>query len=393
MPTIAEIREKCPDVSIRRNEVTGKTTCRFYSDGMCVAAGHDGADCVIFPRQQGLGLGAVVPAPAPAPGVVEPAPEPEPDGIAPIEVPVEPTSSSAPLPYSPTISIAVDPSTVAGLVRDPRRKVYAQTSLDAERGGLDVSDMIWSHSRLQAWQKCPRAFMYQYLMGLGQTTQPKWSVEGSAFHSALETLYNTDGQSLMVPATGIEGSDAKLFGLLKGLHDIGQISLANTSGVGWDVERTVNFALDGIQWTVRFDLLSKDAKILVDHKTTGADVEHMGLLDVLYQMALYNAAVPTAEETWIDVFRKPELRLSKGESPEAFTQRVARDVAKRPGYYHRVIRFYRAEINVDRYVSQMCEGVRLAIESVHRGVFPRHRRHCSGAGSQCAYEALCIAEI
>lgn len=380
MPTLKEIRERCPDVSIRTTEA-GKATCRFYADGNCVAAGHDGGECVIFPRQQALGVAApvepVAPDPAPATAPAAAAVDADVD-IPPIEEPATP------------VAVAVDPA-AAGLVRDPKRKVYAQTALDAERGGLDISDMTWSHSRLQAWQKCPRAFMYQYLMGLDQATRPKWALEGSAFHSALETLYNTSGESLMLPSTGLEESDAKLFGLLKALHDLGRISLAHEAG--WFVERTVNFAMDGISWTTKMDLLSKDSKILVDHKTTGDDVDELGLLDVLYQMALYNTAIPSAEETWIDAFRKPALRRGAAEPIGTFQARVIKDVNKRPDYYHKVLRFYRPEINAAKYAAQMCEEVHRAVEAVQRGHFPRLRRHCSGAGSQCAYEALCIAEM
>lgn len=372
MPNIDEIRAMCPDVSFKQRP-DGKWTCRFFRDHACLAAGHGGGDCVVFPRQGSLPVAA-------------PKPEPLSDVLG-LDTPDTATDTGGPenggeSPGSAPIRGVPDTAAVPG--PEPARQPW---------------DMTWSASRIGMFLRCPYKFFLHYVEGLESTPRPDWAVYGSAMHEALENYFREG--DLRFETTGRDEVDAKIAGKLSGLNELG-VLLELRTATEWVVEGKRDFVYEHtvpgghtipLRWTARLDLLSTDARIMADHKSTGGDVAGLRVIDILYQMATYCMAEPRVETVKINTIYKPRLKYNpRKETAEAFSERVRADVLANRSKYFLQHTYARSEINPERHFAALCDHVMIAIECINLGTFARNPSDCN-FGAKCEFEAECLRRV
>ena len=213
-------------------------------------------------------------------------------------------------------------------------------------------------SRMTSLLTCARQHYWSYEVGLQAAMAPAALRFGTGWHRAMEARWRRADFATTLAAAVPEGCDldelqvATLSGLLSGyfhcyafdepvkeLHPEVEFSLPLAGS------RTFACAgkIDGL------GVLHDGRLVLIEHKTTAEDIGpdsdywlRLRADGQLMQYVLAARALGWQLETIIyDVARKPGIRPQAGETPEAYSERLALDAQSRPAFY-----FARREVPV-----------------------------------------------
>jgi hypothetical protein len=215
-----------------------------------------------------------------------------------------------------------------------------------------------------------------------------WAKVGRAYHSALESLYVSEGEEMLIPSVDDDVEDAKLHGCLVGLNDSGKLYVPGQ----YNTEERLFFEVDGVRWQGIIDRYDTEHGIVTDWKSSGAPAG-MTLLKVAFQMSVYIQACVAHErevsQVLINAIRKPGLRIGKSEDIEKFRSRVLADVKKRPDYYFMPYQFRPSEWDWEQRFDDLNRIAKDILARVPEGevAFPRNTGEC--LMMSCDYELWC----
>ncbi len=139
----------------------------------------------------------------------------------------------------------------------------------------------------------------------------------------------------------------------------------------------------------------------LESKTSSEDIEpgstywqRVSTLDPQVSMYLLGAksAGHDIEGVLYDVARKPALRLGKTETPEAFGERVARDIQGRPDYYYQRQEIVRLESDARAYQQDLWDYTEILSDAEKLRRWPRNPDRCRQYGRVCEYLPVCVGE-
>lgn len=258
-------------------------------------------------------------------------------------------------------------------------------------------------SRISCLQRCPRAHLYRYEIGLKPVTTAAALRFGSGWHTAMESRANgADCEGALAAAiadkaTLDEMQVATLSGLLAGYYK-------HYAADAWLIKPEVEFSYPlrrgrGAMWASgKIDGISIDPNvgILIEHKTAGCDIapdsDYWLRLRGNFQILMYveGARHLGYDPNYVvyDVVRKPAIRQKQNETPEQFGDRLAADCMERPDFY-----FARREVPIleDDLERFRTERNQLASEIVwrrRRNAWPRavSERTCQS----CEFAGFCL---
>lgn len=192
-----------------------------------------------------------------------------------------------------------------------------------------IEKMQWSYSRVSLFDDCPYAWYLKYVYQAPQEKQQFFSSYGSFIHSLLEQFLTGKADRNALVAKYLTGFDAAVgdapnHKIYKSYFQSGLSYLRSIAPPDLeilDVERKVNFTVDGIRFVGFIDVLGKtdSGLVIIDHKSralkprsgrkkpTKSDEE---LDEYLRQLYLYSAAVHEEcgefpSQLWFNCFRVP----------------------------------------------------------------------------------------
>lgn len=183
-----------------------------------------------------------------------------------------------------------------------------------EKGGMLygplIRDMVWSYSRIKAFEACPYRWFLNYIEHRRETDQ-FYSSFGSYMHSLMAEFYEGKAEPDELAARFLSGFRENVKGIRPspelaakyieaGAGFLRGLTMPAEEIVG--VEKQIFFALDSIPFTGFIDLLTRtdEGLIITDHKSrtlkprTGKNPPTKGdreIDDMLRQLYLYSASV------------------------------------------------------------------------------------------------------
>jgi hypothetical protein len=198
-------------------------------------------------------------------------------------------------------------------------------------------------SRMGALAQCPRRHYWAYEVGLKATSESKALTFGTAWHSAMELLFQGEDPSVLIIKLWLDDDDSAMFAGLLSAY-MGTWGSAPVSE--WQSEVEFSHTIPGIHgWRAagKIDGVGKwnDKVVLLEHKTTSDGVEptsdywlrlrsNLQVSQYVVAMAASGIAV---DGVIYDVVRKPRLKRKDGEGSGAYSLRIRDDVMARPEFY------------------------------------------------------------
>ncbi len=274
---------------------------------------------------------------------------------------------------------------------------------------------LMTATRMNCLLDCPRKHYWRYEVGLKRETDSAALRFGTAWHAAMEDRWQRRSyESALAKALATaqdfdEATVATLSGLLAGYYRRWQDDPVK------ELHPEVEFR-HPLRGSRSFDCAGKidglgilhDGRLaLVEHKTTGTDIspgsDYWIRLRANPQVLQYVIAAWSLgwdlHTVLYDVTRKPAIRVKKGESPEEYSERLAKDCEERPDFY-----FARREVpilqdDVESFHIQRVElaklilNFRAAARKARRPeqAWPRHLTEMQCR--LCDYASFCLQNI
>lgn len=249
-----------------------------------------------------------------------------------------------------------------------------------ERGDLPALSV----SRIKSMEDCARkyALVYEHHAFMEADGEAEWKVVGSAFSVGRAKL-----------DTGMPRGDLELKG--RHAHALAKVKASldyyeahppypvGTVLCEWEVY----LARD--QWWFHgfLDALTTDKKTIREWKYAASRFE---ILDVIRQAAVYFLGVPEATlfERW--KFPKPSHRPATDETPEAFYERVRKELfKKKPEEIYDVLPIKRSDVPVKTIIRQMIARMKTLPVLQEKGSPPSYGMGCG----MCDYRPVCATNL
>jgi len=174
-----------------------------------------------------------------------------------------------------------------------------------------IEDMVWSYSRIKAFDDCPYRFFLKYISKCKEADK-FYASYGSFMHKLIESFYRGKlskddmlTEFLMKFSENVKGTRPRE-STVKKYIDGGKKYLKEFQPFRYqmiDVEKKVNFKINGLRFVGFIDYLGKDSDgrfVIIDNKSrdlkprsnrTNPTVKDRELDEMLKQLYLYSAAI------------------------------------------------------------------------------------------------------
>jgi hypothetical protein len=289
--------------------------------------------------------------------------------------------------------------------------------------------LLLSATRLASFRRCPRQYYLRYELGLARVRKAAPLRFGSAFHCGLELRRSGQSRELAIQAATADYESCpdwaepqawavereQVRALLAGhFWRYGQDDLEYAA-----VEQAFDLPLHNPATGARSSVLRVAGRIdalvrlsdgraaVLESKTAGEDIapdgEYWLRLRCDGQISLYVLAARAlgfdAATVLYDVTRKPTIRLRRGETPEAYGERLLADIGERPGFYFQRREVPRLEDELAAFQAELWQQGRQLLEFRRRArrlADPAHawyrnvsRVSCRG----CEFAELCLNAV
>lgn len=233
--------------------------------------------------------------------------------------------------------------------------------------------MRLSISRVKLFKACRRAYWLKYIQGLEPVTDSEALETGRSYHSKLEDLYNNGD----FDASDLSKESAMATAYKKYIYPHFTVIYAE----GWESCPLGKHELIG-----RVDGLTDDGR-LVEHKTTSlSPAEYEFNLQWDEQILAYMAMTGTRRVCYT-VCRKPTIRQKKGETDEAFFDRMVAWYDEDTDSKIALLDISRTDEEVDEFIDQL---KKVADDMESPSCYYRNTLHCRMWGRQCDYAPVCM---
>lgn len=262
------------------------------------------------------------------------------------------------------------------------------------RAGVEVV----SNSEISVFQRCAKEHFFAYGLRRARRSYEREALSrGKAIHKAVGEFQRGEA----VDYSGLRPEDRAL---VRGYVAFyagpdgrdRQIETAQT-------DKGFQISIDRIQVVGEFDGvgIKKDTrkKAILEHKSSSEDISvgssyWRKVAMTNRQVSLY--LIASKQKGWgetevlFDVLGKPKLRLKKGESEEAFEQRVLVDIAESPSKYYVRATLVRLEHEHAAHIRDLKGIVHLMQRAREMGPdVPRSTEACFKFGKPCEYYPVC----
>lgn len=265
---------------------------------------------------------------------------------------------------------------------------------------------VITQSELRTYRRCAREWRLAYGLGIRPAGADAAPLRfGSAVHAGLEMWWRgQDGWLDALNHLADPWEHAMAAALLAGYDAYWKAPAGEVLGVEVEFRAPLTNPQTGadsrtFQLGGKVDALTRlDGRVLlVEHKTTSEDIapgsDYWRRLRIDTQVSLYYAGVRSLGHDpagcLYDVIRKPGLRPRKGDTPEAYYERLCDELASNPGRYYQqqeVVRLESEEREALIDAWQTARGIREG-DLAHR--WPRNADACVRWGRTCSYFGVC----
>ena len=234
--------------------------------------------------------------------------------------------------------------------------------------------MKLSISRIKLFKSCRRAYELKYIEGLEPVQKADALQTGGSYHDKLEQLYQ-DG-SFEIDLTK---ESAMACAYQKYIYPKFQCKRAE--------EWCEHQLLTGDTLIGRVDGIAEDGK-LVEHKTTSAEITEEYEYNLQWDEQLLAYMLMTgAREMYYTVCRKPTIKQKKGESADAFFDRMVEWYDTSTDSKIRLLHISRTDAEVEEFLDAVEKMAREIAETDH---FYRNPSYCRQWGRMCEYASICL---
>lgn len=285
---------------------------------------------------------------------------------------------------------------------------------------------VLTNSEMKTRRRCPREHFLSYVLGYRPRTESEALRFGTRWHLGLEAWYLGKGLNDSISAA-IEGLDdpyeaARLEVLLTGYHARWSGEVLPVRGVEVEfraplVNPDTGAASRTFQLGGKLDVLLDDG--LMEHKSTSQDI---GPGSVYWQRLVMDSQVSTyfagartlgvePRRCVYDVVRKPAMRplratpvesrkytkdgrlyasqREEDETPDAYAQRLAEEVAANPDKYYQRGEVVRLEEEERAYAADVWQLSRAMRDDARLQAHVRNPDACERYGSLCGFFGVC----
>ena len=278
-----------------------------------------------------------------------------------------------------------------------------------------MSSDLLTATRLATLRRCPRQHFLRYELGLARVRKAAPLRFGAGFHQGLELYRSGLSSDLAVQAAAeayetcpdwaeptawaVEGETlrALLAGHFWRYQDDDIEFLAAEQVFELPFAECGGFLLAGKMYGI---VRLPDGRLAVlEYKTAGEDISR----DAAYwlrlrwdgQISLYVLAARAlghdVAAVVYDVTRKPTIRLRKGETPEAYGERLLKDIGDRPDYYFQRREIPCLEDQFGAFGAELRQQAELLAECRRRGWW--FRNVSALTCRNCQYSEFCLAGV
>lgn len=232
-----------------------------------------------------------------------------------------------------------------------------------------------SISRVKLFKACRRAYELKYIEGLEPVKDAESIEIGRTYHAKLEELYKTGS----FDTSDLSKESAMATAYKKYIYPHFNVLYAE----GWE-----SCPLGSEHELVgRVDGLTDDGR-LVEHKTTSLDpAEYEFNLQWDEQILAYMAMTGTRKVCYT-ICRKPTVRQKKGESDEAFFNRMVEWYDSDTDKKIALLELERSDKEVEDFMAQLKKTVDDMANPV---CLYRNTLYCRAWGRQCEYAPVCLS--
>ena len=270
---------------------------------------------------------------------------------------------------------------------------------------------IWTNSRLKEYQACPMKEKFRYRDCLVPIGKKEALNIGTAVHRGIEMWSVDEGIAALkfdFPTSTEEADSQEIIrgtvrAMLNGyfnafepfdevLPEVG-FSLPARYPTKRGMRRHNNTQLcgkidaiatiNGEQWIVEYKTASKIDKGYFDRLYVDSQI-------TFYMMAAKRMGYNPVGVIY-RVIRKPQIQIRKGETVEAYIERMVQDYLARPSFYFFQTKLYRSQSDIGKFEVDVWHETRQANSNAAAGHFYRHSHACSNYGT-CPYLPLCTGE-
>jgi len=283
-----------------------------------------------------------------------------------------------------------------------------------------VEEQPWSWTRLRAFLECPKLFEHQYIQNMELVKRPRAFLVGSAIHRFLEVWYATwdESQALKSVRGVFDNIDTSSFskeemdqyhndyamvlGICPAYAKVYLPDKDNFSSIL--TEQKFKFSFGKHSFLGYVDLLVKDKEgkwWIMETKTRSMSTNISNefrssyingqLLSQAYG-ARQSLKIPV-QGVIFNIIKKPGIRLRKGETREAYRNRVIIEYTQ---HYQAKGYFQRFEMMLDkRHVENFLKSTKATLMVARKfykdGFFPLNSQACDGKYGQCAFLSACLS--
>lgn len=272
-----------------------------------------------------------------------------------------------------------------------------------------------SHSGLRLWRNCQRSYRYAYIdLRVPVKVAPALMI-GRAWDLALEAWHHEKtAEAKMLAACKFLGAvndehlRAKLEAMMCGYtaawaEDPIRIIATQVTFTAPIVHPITGETHPAYEYTGVLDAVcEKQGRLLgFESKSSGEDItpgsafwQRVTTLDPQVSMYIPGAARAgyPIEGVLYDVARKPDLRVKVNETADAYRERIALDIQKRPEHYYQRHEIVRLEHDAIAYQQDLWDYAQALTEAESTGRYPRNPDRCRQFGRVCEYIGVCTGE-
>ncbi|MDE7104970.1 MAG: PD-(D/E)XK nuclease family protein [Ruminococcus sp.] len=250
-----------------------------------------------------------------------------------------------------------------------------------------------SASKVKCYKACKKKYYFSYVEELQAVKDAQTLVDGSNYHSKIESLYNTGDFEIDFENPKVS---AMATAYKKYIYPQFEVRKAEEC---FEYQLSEDCTLVG-----RFDGIAKD-DCVVEHKTTSSDVDEEYIYGLQWDEQILDYMLASGKnEMYYTVCKKPTIRLKQNETNEEFYQRCVEWYDTDTDKKIRVIKVTRNQKEIEQqkeYLKHIAsrmeydeEWYKATISACDgkdpAGWFYRNPSHCTCYGRRCEFASICL---
>lgn len=233
---------------------------------------------------------------------------------------------------------------------------------------------VVSIGRVKLFKACRRAYELKYIYNLEPVERSEAIDTGISYHSLLEQLYRNGELE-----EGLSKEHAMAVAYKKYIYPKFHVK----STEDWFKYMLPN----GDTLIGKTDGITDDG-VLVEHKTTSADITEAYEYDLMWdeQLLAYMLATGT-RKVWYTVCRKPTIRQKRDESDEEFHDRMVEWYDQDTCSKIRLLSLHRTDDEINEFALDLRKMI---YEMSHCTYFYKNCGNCNRWGRRCEYSSVCL---